>query len=156
MRSRILRSRSRDDGLQILLVDEHATLRDLEDRALQVFRRVLLMEDASDPGADQCERVLVRQARVARHPIGGLVIADIQQLARHQATLDPPFVRIAETLRIARRLQHELCGLGDLVGAAKMLAVLEAMHAFYQDPRYRPSPWLKRRAQLGVSLLTPE
>ena len=44
-------------------------------------------------------------------------------------------------------------GMGDAVGAPKILAVLDAMHAFYQDPRYRPSPWLKRRAQLGVSLL---
>jgi len=24
----------------------------------------------------------------------------------------------------------------------------------YADPRYRPSPWLTRRARLGVSLLT--
>jgi 3-hydroxybutyryl-CoA dehydrogenase len=30
------------------------------------------------------------------------------------------------------------------------------MHDFYQEPRYRPSPWLKRRAKLGASLLTPE
>ena len=27
---------------------------------------------------------------------------------------------------------------------------------FYGEPRYRPSPWLRRRAQLGISLLTPE
>ena len=46
--------------------------------------------------------------------------------------------------------------MGDAVGAPKILAVLEAMHAFYQEPRYRPSPWLKRRAKLGISLLTPE
>jgi len=46
--------------------------------------------------------------------------------------------------------------MGDAIGAAKLLTVLEAMHSFYQDPRYRPSPWLKRRARLGVSLLTPE
>jgi len=46
--------------------------------------------------------------------------------------------------------------MGDALGAAKMLTVLEAMHSFYQDPRYRPSPWLKRRARLGISLLTPE
>ena len=38
----------------------------------------------------------------------------------------------------------------------KVLAILESMHDFYQEPRYRPSPWLRRRAQLGVSLLTPE
>ena len=46
--------------------------------------------------------------------------------------------------------------MGDAVGSAKVLAVLEAMHDFYQEPRYRPSPWLKRRAKLGVSLLTAE
>ena len=46
--------------------------------------------------------------------------------------------------------------MGDSLGANRILAVLESMHDFYQEPRYRPSPWLKRRAQLGVSLLTPE
>jgi 3-hydroxybutyryl-CoA dehydrogenase len=46
--------------------------------------------------------------------------------------------------------------LGDAVGAAKILAVLEAMVELYKEPRYRPSPWLTRRARLGVSLLTPE
>jgi len=47
-------------------------------------------------------------------------------------------------------------GMGDAVGAPKILAILEAMQAFYGESRYRPSPWLKRRARLGVSLLTPE
>ena len=45
---------------------------------------------------------------------------------------------------------------GDFVGADKILAISEAMYDFYGDPRYRPSAWLKRRAQLGVSLLTKE
>ena len=45
---------------------------------------------------------------------------------------------------------------GDALGARKVLGVLEAMQDFYGDPRYRPSPWLKRRALLGVSLLTEE
>ncbi len=43
---------------------------------------------------------------------------------------------------------------GDALGAKNILAILESMQAFYGDPRYRPSPWLKRRAMLGVSLLT--
>jgi 3-hydroxybutyryl-CoA dehydrogenase len=47
-------------------------------------------------------------------------------------------------------------GMGDAAGAPKILAILEAMQAFYGESRYRPSPWLKRRARLGVSLLTPE
>ena len=46
--------------------------------------------------------------------------------------------------------------MGDAAGAAKILAVLEAMHDLTKEPRYRPSPWLRRRARLGLSLLTPE
>jgi 3-hydroxybutyryl-CoA dehydrogenase len=45
---------------------------------------------------------------------------------------------------------------GDAIGPRRVLAVLDALHGFYGDPRYRASPWLKRRAQLGVSLLHPE
>jgi len=37
-----------------------------------------------------------------------------------------------------------------------VLEILERLQSFYGDPRYRPSPWLKRRALLGLSLLTPE
>jgi 3-hydroxybutyryl-CoA dehydrogenase len=43
--------------------------------------------------------------------------------------------------------------LGDSIGARRLLTMLEAMQEFSGDPRYRPSPWLKRRALLGVSLL---
>ena len=45
---------------------------------------------------------------------------------------------------------------GDALGARQVLTVLDGLADFYGDPRYRPSPWLKRRALLGVSLLTPE
>jgi 3-hydroxybutyryl-CoA dehydrogenase len=37
-----------------------------------------------------------------------------------------------------------------------VLEILAELFDFYQDPRYRPSPWLKRRARLGVSLRLPE
>jgi 3-hydroxybutyryl-CoA dehydrogenase len=46
--------------------------------------------------------------------------------------------------------------MGDALGPKRILEVLRAMHDLYQEPRYRPSPWLRRRAELGVSLLTPE
>ena len=46
--------------------------------------------------------------------------------------------------------------MGDALGAKRIFNVLQNMHTLYQEPRYRPSPWLRRRAQLGVSLLTPE
>ena len=45
---------------------------------------------------------------------------------------------------------------GDAIGPARVLAVVSALCDFYKDPRYRPSPWLIRRAKLGVSLLTAE
>ena len=45
---------------------------------------------------------------------------------------------------------------GDALGAGNILGTLKAMQDFYGDPRYRPSPWLKRRALLGVSLLSEE
>jgi 3-hydroxybutyryl-CoA dehydrogenase len=51
---------------------------------------------------------------------------------------------------------HGPLAMGDAVGASKLLSILTSLHEFYQEPRYRPSPWLKRRAQLGVSLLTSE
>ena len=46
--------------------------------------------------------------------------------------------------------------MGDAVGAPTILRILNELMVFYGDPRYRPSPWLKRRAMLGISLLTPE
>jgi 3-hydroxybutyryl-CoA dehydrogenase len=45
---------------------------------------------------------------------------------------------------------------GDELGADTILAILRGLYDFYGDPRYRPSPWLIRRAILGVSLLTSE
>jgi 3-hydroxybutyryl-CoA dehydrogenase len=44
--------------------------------------------------------------------------------------------------------------LGDSLGADKILTILGAIHAAYGDPRYRPSPWLVRRARLGIPLAT--
>ena len=45
---------------------------------------------------------------------------------------------------------------GDRLGAATVLEILANMHAQSGDPRSRASPWLRRRAALGMSLLTPE
>ncbi len=41
---------------------------------------------------------------------------------------------------------------GDEIGPATVLEVLMGLQAAYGDPRYRPSPWLSRRARLGLSL----
>jgi 3-hydroxybutyryl-CoA dehydrogenase len=45
---------------------------------------------------------------------------------------------------------------GDRIGPARILRILNGIYGLYRDPRYRPSPWLTRRAKLGVSLLTPD
>lgn len=46
--------------------------------------------------------------------------------------------------------------LGDLLGPARVLAVLDHMQAATHDPKYRATAWLRRRAALGVSLRTPD
>jgi 3-hydroxybutyryl-CoA dehydrogenase len=46
--------------------------------------------------------------------------------------------------------------LGDTLGTTAILEVLQNLYTLYGDPRYRPSPWLLRRARLGMSLLTPD
>lgn len=43
--------------------------------------------------------------------------------------------------------------LGDSLGAARVLEILTNIEAVTGDMRYRPSLWLKRRVQLGMSLL---
>ena len=45
---------------------------------------------------------------------------------------------------------------GDHLGPTRILAIVDSLHALYKDPRYRPSPWLTRRAKLGVPLATAE
>ena len=45
--------------------------------------------------------------------------------------------------------------LGDTLGVGRVLAVLDGMHAITLDPKYRATTWLRRRARLGASLLTP-
>jgi 3-hydroxybutyryl-CoA dehydrogenase len=45
---------------------------------------------------------------------------------------------------------------GDRIGAARVLHILQRLQAFYGEPRYRPSPWLKRRVALGLPLSAPE
>jgi 3-hydroxybutyryl-CoA dehydrogenase len=45
---------------------------------------------------------------------------------------------------------------GDQLGAGRILHILERIHAISGDPRYRPSAWLRRRAQLGLPLSWPE
>ncbi len=45
---------------------------------------------------------------------------------------------------------------GDHLGASRVLLILERIYGLTGDPRYRPSPWLQRRAKLAVSLFTQQ
>ena len=46
--------------------------------------------------------------------------------------------------------------LGDTLGARRVLAVLDGMQGVTRDPKYRATAWLRRRALLDISLLTPD
>ena len=41
------------------------------------------------------------------------------------------------------------------LGVERAFAIMAAMHAISGDDRYRPSVWLRRRAQLGLDIKTP-
>lgn len=47
---------------------------------------------------------------------------------------------------------HGPLSMGDAVGARDLLEVLHTLQAVTGDMRYRASPWLQRRVQLGLSL----
>ncbi|MGM0984221.1 MAG: 3-hydroxyacyl-CoA dehydrogenase [Pseudomonadota bacterium] len=46
--------------------------------------------------------------------------------------------------------------MGDHYGSLRILTILDHLFAATRDPRYRPSPWLRRRAALGLPLTTTE
>ncbi|WP_201537239.1 3-hydroxyacyl-CoA dehydrogenase [Psychrobacter immobilis] len=45
---------------------------------------------------------------------------------------------------------------GDELGAKRILLILERIYGLTGDQRYRPSPWLQRRAKLDISLFTQQ
>ena len=45
---------------------------------------------------------------------------------------------------------------GDRIGAKRVLEILQGLQDTFGDQRYRPSPWLIRRARLSLPLSTPD
>ncbi len=68
---------------------------------------------------------LGRRHGFPHHSIGRRGVADVEKLARDQPALDPPLVGVDDLGDVARRPEHVLGGLGDLVGAAQQLNVAE-------------------------------
>lgn len=66
--------------------------------------------------------------------------------------------RVADPQTIDRAVELGLgypkgpLAMGDHFGALRILTILEHLLDATGDPRYRPSPWLQRRARLGMSL----
>ena len=59
---------------------------------------------------------------------------------------------IDDAVRIGLGYPAGPLALGDRIGPSLVLEILRGIHSLTQDPRYRPSPWLRRRADLGLSL----
>lgn len=127
-------------------------------------RRTLMGTPITDPGVRDAARALfaadgvpVSWIRDCPGFIAPRVIAQVVNVAcdiAQQRIAAPADIDRAVTLGLGYR-QGPLA-MGDALGASRVLALLESLLAFYGDPRYRPSPWLTRRARLGISLATAE
>ena len=63
---------------------------------------------------------------------------------------------IDDAVRIGLGYPAGPLALGDSIGPQKVMQILEGLQRVTGDPRYRPSHWLRRRAQLGKNLTTRE
>ena len=86
--------------------------------------------------------------RVVAHIIN--IASEIAQ----QGIADPLDIDRAVTLGLGYPLGP--LAWGDLLGPTTVLTILKNLEQQTGDTRYRPSPWLQRRAMLGLSLLHKE
>lgn len=85
------------------------------------------------------------------------VVATIVNIASdicQQAICSPKDLETAVTLGLGYPMGP--LAMGDAYGPANILEVLFNMQTVYGDQRYRPSPWLRRRGALGLSLMHEE
>jgi 3-hydroxybutyryl-CoA dehydrogenase len=85
------------------------------------------------------------------------VVATIVNIASdicQQSVCSPSDLETAVTLGLGYPLGP--LAMGNLYGPTNVLEVLFNMQTVYGDPRYRPSPWLRRRGAIGLSLLHEE
>lgn len=119
--------------------------------------------------ATQDPAVSVVQAAFAQHAIPCFVISDspgfvaprvvacIINLAcemAQQGIASPADIDVA--VRLGLGYPSGPFEWGDKLGAKRVLQILEGLHQTFGDARYRPAPWLVRRARLGLSLTAPD
>lgn len=125
-----------------VLATNPATRVDIRDAAHALFARdgkpVSVIRDS---GGFVTQRVVATIVNIA---------SDICQ----QGICSPSDLESAVTLGLGYPLGP--LAMGNRWGPANMLEVLFNLQTVYGDPRYRPSPWLRRRGAIGLSLLHVE
>ncbi len=125
-----------------VLATNPATRADMRDAAHALFARdgkpVSVVRDS---GGFVTQRVVSTIVNIA---------ADMCQ----QRVCSPKDLETAVTLGLGYPLGP--LAMGDKFGPANILEVLFNMQTVYGDPRYRPSPWLRRRGAIGLSLMHEE
>jgi 3-hydroxybutyryl-CoA dehydrogenase len=125
-----------------VLATNPATRADMRDAAHALFARDgKAVSVIRDSGGFVTQRVVATIVNIA---------ADICQ----QRICSPGDLETAVTLGLGYPLGP--LAMGDRWGPTNVLEVLFNMGTVYGDPRYRPSPWLRRRGAIGLSLLHEE
>ncbi|WP_271408654.1 3-hydroxyacyl-CoA dehydrogenase [Pseudomonas sp. Q1-7] len=127
-------------------------------------RRVLMRQPALDAqvlaqarqalGADGVPVEVINDSPgfIAQRVVAGIVNLGCEIAQRRIAA---PAV-LDRAVQLALGYPHGPLGFGDHYGARKIVQILHALHDLYQEPRYRLSPWLRRRVQLGLPLTAAE
>lgn len=125
-----------------VLATNPATRRDMRDAAHALFasdgKAVSVIRDS---GGFVTQRVVATIVNIA---------TDMCQ----QGVSTPADLEIAVTLGLGYPMGP--LAMGDRIGPANVLEILFNLQTVYGDPRYRPSPWLRRRGALGLSLMQEE
>lgn len=121
-----------------VLATNPATRTDMRDAAHALFAKDgKAVSVVRDSGGFVTQRVVATIVNIA---------ADMCQ----QGICTPKDLEIAVTLGLGYPMGP--LAMGDLIGPTNVLEILFNMQTVYGDPRYRPSPWLRRRGALGLSL----
>jgi 3-hydroxybutyryl-CoA dehydrogenase len=134
----------------------------LEDGATK--RRVLATNPATRPDMRDAAHALFagdgKAVSVIRDSGGFVtqrVVATIVNIAAdmcQQGICTPQDLELAVTLGLGYPMGP--LAMGDRIGPTNVLEILFNLQTVYGDPRYRPSPWLRRRGALGLSLTHEE